>query len=270
MASTVVLITGKDDKTARVPSATNPDTTGANSGVGFATAKIIASTFENFHVLVAGRFLQKAEAAVSEIKAAGVKGLLSAIQLDVTDDKSIENAATFVDQKFGKLDVLVNNAGVANGDPDIKVRLRKCMDTNVTGPALVSAAFRPLLLKSQKPYSIYVSSVTGSLALASDPNSPPLIYRGPPRGEAYRASKAALNMLILQELVGLGDAPLKIFAVCPGFVRSNIAGTGEVGRIRNSKAGDPEDSARLILSVIQGKRDEDVGRFIHQDGVYPW
>ena len=270
MASTVILVTGKSDKTARVPSAIDCYNIGSNSGVGFATAKVIASTSEAFHVLVAGRSLEKAEAAVSEIKAAGVKGLLSAVQLDVTDDNSIEKAATFVNQNFGKLDVLVNNAAVANGDPDIKVRLRKCMETNVVGPAAVSAAFRSLLLKSQNPYSIYISSATGSLALASDPNSPPQIYRGPPRGEAYRASKAALNMLVLQELVELGGAPLKIFAVCPGFVRSNLAGTGEVGRIRNSKAGDPDDSARLILGVIQGKRDEDVGRFIHQSGVHPW
>ena len=69
------------------------------------------------------------------------------------------------------------------------------MDTNVIGPAVVSAAFRPLLLKSQKPYSIYVSSGMRSMAKASDPTS--ITYRGLPNGEAYRASKAALNMMVL-------------------------------------------------------------------------
>jgi NAD(P)-dependent dehydrogenase (short-subunit alcohol dehydrogenase family) len=133
---------------------------------------------------------------------------------------------------------------------------------------MISAAFRPLLLKSQNPYSVYISSVVGSNTLAADPTSP--VYRGPPGGEAYRTSKAALNMVILQELVALGDAPLKIFAVCPGFVRSSLAGDGDVGKARNKRAGDPEDSGKVVLSVVLGERDADVGRFIHKDGLYPW
>ena len=77
-------------------------------------------------------------------------------------------------------------------------------------------------------------------------------------------------MVILQELAQLGDTPLKIFAFCPGMVRSNLAGDGEFGRLRNSRAGDPEDSGRAILSAIQGERDADVGKFIHEKGTYPW
>lgn len=142
------------------------------------------------------------------------------------------------------------------------------MDTNVLGPVLVSAAFRPLLLKSQNPYSIYVSSVVGSLALAADPTS--FVFRGPPGGEAYRASKAALNMVVLQEIAQLGDAPLKIFMICPGMVKSNLAGGGERGRLRNLRCGDPEDSGRVILGAIQGEREADVGKFIHQNGIHPW
>ena len=83
----------------------------------------------------------------------------------------------------------MNNAAVGGRDPDIKTCLPRCIDTNVVGPALVSAASRPSLLKSQELFSIYVSSAVGSMAMASDPTS--TTYRGSPNREAYRASKAA-------------------------------------------------------------------------------
>ena len=241
---------------------------GANSGVGFATAKVIACASEVFHVIMASRSLEKAKSAMSEIEAAGIKGLLSTVQLDVTDERSIEQAVALINQKFGRLDVLVNNAAVGSRDPDLKTRFQLCMDTNVIGPAVVSAAFRPLLLKSQKPYSIYVSSGIGSLARVSDPTS--ITYRGIPNGEAYSASKAALNMIALQESIVFSSTALKVFAVCPGFVRSNLCGPSEEARCGWGKAGDPQVSGELILSVIQGERDADAGQFIYRDGVYPW
>jgi NAD(P)-dependent dehydrogenase (short-subunit alcohol dehydrogenase family) len=241
---------------------------GANSGVGFATAKVIASASEVFHVIMASRSREKAESAMSEIKAAGTKGSLSTVQLDVTDENSIQQAAALVQNKFGRLDVLVNNAAVGSRDPAVKTRFRLCMDTNVIGPALVSAAFRPLLLKSQKPYSIYVSSGVGSLARASDPTSP--THRDLSNGEAYRASKAALNMVALQESIEFNSAGLKVFAACPGFVRSNLRGPSEEARSGWGKAKDPAVSGEMILNIIQGHRDADAGRFVHRDGVYPW
>ena len=241
---------------------------GANSGVGFATAKVIACASEVFHVIMASRSLEKAKSAMSEIEAAGTKGLLSTVQLDVTDERSIEQAVALVNQKFGRLDVLVNNAAAGSIDPDVKTRFQLCMDTNVIGPAVVSAAFRPLLLKSQKPYSIYVSSGMGSMAKASDPTS--TIYRSLTNGEAYRASKAALNMVALQESIEFSSTALKVFVVCPGFVRSNLRGQSEEARSGWGKAGDPQVSGETILSVIQGERDADVGRFVHREGVYPW
>ncbi|MCJ1280475.1 hypothetical protein MMC21_008303 [Puttea exsequens] len=242
--------------------------TGANSGVGFATAKLLASASADYHVIIASRSLQKAEAAVSEIKEAGTKGGLSTIQLDVTDEDSIKKAAADVDQNFGRLDVLVNNAGIGSRDPDLKTRLRLCLDTNTIGPALVSEAFRPLLLKSQKPYSIYVSSGVGSLARASDPTSP--TYRSLSNGEAYRASKAALNMLAIQESIEFDSTNLKIFTMCPGFVRSNLRGTSEEARGGWGGAGDPIDSANIVLDIMKGKRDAEAGQFVQKNGVYPW
>ena len=118
--------------------------------MGFATAKVIACASEIFHVIMASRSLEKVKSATSEVDAAGKKGLLSTVQLDVTDERSIEQAVALVNQKFGRLDMLVNNAAAASRDPDVKTRLQLCMDTNVIGPAVVSAAFRPLVLKISK------------------------------------------------------------------------------------------------------------------------
>ena len=215
-----------------------------------------------------GRSLAKVESAMSEITAHSPNCDLSAMRLDVTDKESIEQAATLVQEKFGRLDVLINNAATATADVDVQTRFQLCMATNVTGPSLVSAAFRSLLLKSQKPYSIYVSSNLGSMTMSADPTSS--AYRNMPRWSAYRASKAALNMVALQESIEVSSTALKVFVMCPGFVVSNLRGTSEDARTGWGKAGDPEVSGKLVLSIVRGKRDADVGKFVHNDGVYPW
>lgn len=240
--------------------------------MGYATAKVLVGAVEDgFQVIMTGRSLDKVKAAMSEIEQAipVAKGRLSTAQLDVTDERSIEQAVAFVDNKFGRLDVLVNNAGLGNtGVSDLKKRLEVTLTTNTIGPALVAAAFRPLLLKSQKPYSIYVSSGEGSLSLACAPESRNVPR--PPNAESYRASKAALNMLAIQEWTDFRGKGLKTFAFLPGFVRSNLRGTSEEARSGWGKAGDPEDSGKGILKIIRGDRDGEAGQFLHLNGVYPW
>ena len=210
----------------------------------------------------------KAKAAMSEIEAAGIKGTLSTVQLDVTDEDSVEEAASHVQQEFGRLDVLVNNAGVGGLHQCFKAGFKRCMETNVTGPALVAAAFRPLLLKSQNPYSIYVSSGAQTLMRNAAQQTQP--HEGVGWGVAYRTSKAALNMLAVLEEREFGPRGLKVFAMSPGFVRSNLRGLGEDAISGWGKAGDPEVSGELVLSIVKGKRDADVGCLVHSDGIYPW
>lgn len=220
---------------------------------------------------MAGRSLVKVEEAKSELEASGVpKNRLSAVQLDVTDSSSIQQAASLVEDKFGRLDVLINNAGVYSTDPDIQARFRVTLETNVTGPVLVSLAFRSLLLKSPSPYSVYVSSGVGSIGLSDNPKSE--LYRSLPASvaSAYRASKAALDMLVVQESIEMRSTGMKVFTMCPGFVVSNLRGTSEQARTVGGLAGDPEVSGKTILSIVRGERDGDVGKFVHKDGVYPW
>ncbi|KAF2105791.1 short chain dehydrogenase/reductase [Lophiotrema nucula] len=253
MASSIVLITG------------------ANSGLGFAISKVLATTSSDFHIIIASRTLDKANEALASIEALQPKGTLSAIYLDVTDKSSIQAAAAQVEQTFGHLDVLINNAAVGGLDiEDVETRFKVCLETNVTGPALVSEAFRPLLLKSSNAYSIFVSSGQRTLprnALQTPPHfGTTQIQSGP----AYQVSKAALNMLAVLEARDYGGKGLKVFVLSPGFFESGLRGNSEEARTGWGKAGSAEVPASVVLSILRGDRDDDVGRFVHEGGVYEW
>lgn len=211
-----------------------------------------------------GRSLDKVNGAKAEIEAAGVKGKLSTFQLDITDDESIARAVKYVEEHHGHLDCLINNAATNATEADLKTRLRKCLETNVVGVAVIADQFRPLLLKSSNPYSIFIGSLVGTMAITE---SRAFIMT---HDDAYSTSKAALNMFMVLEHRDYGWKGLKVFGVCPGFVVSNIRGTSEEERNPGGQAGDPMVSGQTILSVIQGKRDAEVGKLIHKDGVYDW
>lgn len=243
--------------------------TGANSGIGYASSKIIASASPNYHVLVAGRSLPKVEAAIKQLQSeAQIKGKLTPLELDVNSDTSIAAAAKKVEQEFGRVDVLVNNAGIA-GLPakSYKEQIDMVLETNVTGPLLVSEAFMPLVLKSKNPYSIFVSSALGSLSKASDPKD--TIYYTD-NWQVYRMSKSALDMIAVTEYHKWTPKGVKVFALCPGLVRSFLRGPEEDRISAGGRAGDPDTSGETMLSIIEGNRDADVGKFVHKDGVYPW
>ncbi|KAL6713639.1 hypothetical protein ACLMJK_009104 [Lecanora helva] len=243
--------------------------TGANSGIGLATAKILACAPTNppYHIIMASRTPSKGATAIDSIKSSSnLHGSLSALQLDVTDESSIEAAAKKVEADFGRLDALINNAGVATKAPTFKEQLQTDFNTNVVGTAMVTQAFLPLLMKSQKPYLIHVSSGLGSVSQAADKSASNYSAAFP----AYRASKAALNMLMTQDWKELEGKGVKVFAFCPGLVESNLRGTGEMERSAGGRAGDPDVSGKTVLKMLEGERDADVGKFVHKDGVYGW
>jgi len=247
--------------------------TGANSGVGLATIKVLTSASTDYHVIISARSISNAQIAKSEIEAENPRSAsrLSIVQLDITDGASISRARDFVEKEFGHLDALINNAASGNGDPDVYTRYKICMDTNVVGPAVVADVFRPLLLKSSNPYSIFVSSGAGSFGRAIERfngtrDKPP----EPTNGGAYHVSKAALNMLALREHHAYVDKGLKVFAVSPGFVVSNLRGTSEELRTGWGKAGPASVAGETLLSILDGKMDADVGKLVYKDGVYDW
>ena len=141
------------------------------------------------------------------------------------------------------------------------------METNTVSPAVVTQEFATLLGKSSNPRIIYVSSRLGSITIRSDPNAPPWNedYK------SYRISKAAMNMLVACDTWEYGKKGYKVFAYHPGYVLTDLAGMREE-KLKKGVAT-PESSARGILAIIQGKRDSEVGGFLHGEEVglkLPW
>jgi NAD(P)-dependent dehydrogenase (short-subunit alcohol dehydrogenase family) len=131
---------------------------------------------------------------------------------------------------------------------------------------LATEAFIPLLLKSTFPCLIQISSALGSQVLASDTNN----AKSFETWDEYRMSKAALNMMTIQMHKRLKNRNVRVFAFCPGLVRSNLRGASEEAVTAQGNAGDPMESANALLDIIVGRRDKDAGKFVHKDGCYPW
>lgn len=175
---------------------------GANQGIGYETAKNLVHSSADYHVILGSRDISKGEAAAQTLLQAGAgdsvkatKGTASSVPLDVTDETSIAAAVEHVATDFGRLDVLVNNAGIiSTASPPTAQALRRVLETNVVGALAVTEAFLDLLRKAEHrpPRLVFVSSSMGSITHAASPASP---YYSP-HGTEYRTSKAALNMLM--------------------------------------------------------------------------
>ncbi len=182
--------------------------TGANRGIGLEVCRQMACL--DYRVLLTARDLEKAEAAAKNLD----QNNIASLQMDVTDEASIERAAAEVETRYGHLDALVNNAGAYYDywqkalDADLNT-VREAADTNFYGPWRVTQAFAPLLKQSAHPRIVNVSS--GAAALNS-------LGAGPP---AYIASKVALNALTRMLAAELKDGGVLVNAVCPGWVATD-------------------------------------------------
>ncbi|KAI0097337.1 putative short chain dehydrogenase/reductase [Nemania sp. FL0031] len=247
--------------------------TGANSGIGFETVKALAVTSSDFHILLGCRSVEKGQQALGDIHEAlgdSIKAIVSVIQIDICDHKSIEAAKAQIEGQFGKLDCLINNAGIiVYQKVDTMTSLRQTFETNVFGPLIVTEALEGLLRKSAKPYVVYVSSEQGSVSLRLEPE-----YKfREVRGDHYRMSKAALNMLASCHRYNFADWGCRVLAFNPGWCVSNL--TGEKGREMRKKGGarDPKDPAMALVDIVLGKRDSDIeknGMIDLDGGVLPW
>lgn len=130
----------------------------------------------------------------------------------------------------------------------------------------MTETFTPLLLKSAKPYLLHISSGMGSITLTGDPSR----FESRFDAQPYRMSKAALNMMTMRGSKLLGPQGVKVFAVCPGLVVSNLRGESEEARTVGGAAEDPMVSGQTVLKILEGERDADVGKFVSKDEVYPW
>lgn len=136
---------------------------------------------------------------MAELKALdNVKGTVEAINIDVTSDESVFSAAKIVEQKFGRIDGLVNNAGVSNKSDNPVTQLRENLAVNTVGPVLVTNAFVELLKKSSDPRLVFVTTSLASLLHATDPSSLYYQTKATYPYDYYRASKVALNMIMVE------------------------------------------------------------------------
>jgi NAD(P)-dependent dehydrogenase (short-subunit alcohol dehydrogenase family) len=194
--------------------------TGANKGIGFETARQLGAA--GMTVLVGSRDEQRGRDAEAALRKDGADARF--VQLDVTDEASVRRAAKWVEAELGRLDVLVNNAGIAGVDDSYlpsettMTALRAVFETNVFGVVTVTNAMLPLLRGAQAARIVNVSSGVGSLTWMSDPDSPMRDMIS----VAYPASKSALNMATLMYAKELRDTPIKVNAANPGYCATDL------------------------------------------------
>jgi NAD(P)-dependent dehydrogenase (short-subunit alcohol dehydrogenase family) len=200
--------------------------TGANRGIGLEVVRQLARL--GFTALLGSRDAEKGEQAAASLIAEGLKVL--PVRLDVTEQESIDTLRRWVEERFNKLDVLVNNAGVLYDSwqhavgADLKV-VRAAFETNTLGPWRVTETFLPLLRRSGGGRIVNVSSESGSLARMGG---------GTP---AYSVSKAALNVLTMKLADELRRERILVNSVCPGWVATEMGGRDAPRSVEEGAAG---------------------------------
>jgi len=194
--------------------------TGANKGIGFETARLLGG--RGMIVLVGARDEAKGLEAERQLRADGADARYLA--LDVTDEKSVGQAAERIEQEFGLLDILINNAGIARGDgaglpsQTTLPTLREVYETNVFGVVTVTNAMLPMLLRAPAAWIVNVSSEVGSVTSMTDPDGPMAAMASVP----YPSSKAALNMVTAMYAKELKATPIKVNAANPGYCATDL------------------------------------------------
>jgi NAD(P)-dependent dehydrogenase (short-subunit alcohol dehydrogenase family) len=241
--------------------------TGANKGIGLQIAKDLAA--HGFTVLVGSRNLEHGETAAKSLGADA-----RALQLDVTNQASIAAAADRIRSELGRLDVLVNNAGVSHagkpgrpleeiansGRPSVASldEVRAVFETNVFGVIAVTQAMLPLLREAPAARIVNVSSGSGSLTMNADPTNPHRAMFG----AVYSPSKTALNAITLAFALELESTGIKVNAACPGFTATdlnNFEGTRTV-----------QQAARHPVRLALLDENGPTGTFSNEKRPLPW
>ncbi len=239
--------------------------TGANKGLGKQVAKELVD--RGYIVFVGSRDVSNGQQAADEIGEGA-----HAIQIDTTDEQSIAAAAKRITEEFGRLDLLVNNAAIAQSGRYSSTEeilaagaasvasldeIRKVFETNVLGVLAVTQAMLPLIRLSATGRIVNVSSAIGSLTLNSDAGFPFRSYFSP----TYPASKTALNAITLALAIELEDSGIKVRAASPGYTATamnNFQGTDTV-----------EVGARALVAAALDT-ESPTGSFTGPDGALPW
>jgi NAD(P)-dependent dehydrogenase (short-subunit alcohol dehydrogenase family) len=231
--------------------------TGANKGIGLEIARQLARLQHT--VLIGARDPQRGEAAASELRSEGLDARF--VRLDVTDQRDIADAVRMIAATYGRLDVLVNNAAIAQDTaPPSQTSIdlmRRTYETNVFGLLAVTQAMLPLLRKAPAARIVNMSSGAGSFARTTSPD-----WRVEWATLAYNSSKSAVNAITVQLATELRDTPIKINAANPGYTAT------EMNQFRGERTVQQAAIAPVRLATLPA--DGPSGGFFEENGVVPW
>ena len=228
--------------------------TGANKGLGLEIARQLAH--KGMTVVVGARDEEKAKTAADKLKGEGLD--VHPVKLDVTSAEDIGKLPQFFQERFGQLDVLVNNAGVTyDFEDDITAdTLRRTYETNVIGPFAITKALLPLLKASPAGRIVNQSSMLGSLTLMSKGQGGEFMKPG------YTTSKAALNMLTVITAQELKGTKVKVNAAHPGWVQTDLGGKNAPLSV--------EEGAKTAVELATLDENGPTGAFLHKGKPMPW
>jgi len=235
--------------------------TGANRGIGLETAKQLGA--EGVTILAGARQQSAAEETAATLRGAGIDAY--GVKLDVVSEEDRKAAAKYIADKFGKLDILINNAGVAanTGFEPVNSQtsdseLARVFDTNLFAVVALTRELLPLIKKAPEGRIVNLSSILGSNTLHADPSSPIAGFKS----FAYDASKAALNTYTIHLAWELKDTPIKVNSAHPGWVKTEMGSEAAPMEI-------PEGAKTSVALATLGA-DGPSGRFIHLGQELPW
>lgn len=221
---------------------------GGNRGIGLEVCRQLAE--KGLTVIAGSRDEEKGEAAVE-----GLPGELMVRQLDVADPKSVERLGASIGREFGRLDVLVNNAGLSNDDgqsgegADLD-RVKEALEANLFGAWRLCEVVIPFMRRGGYGRIVNVSSGLGALE-GMGGGSP-----------GYRVSKAGLNALTRILASELGDAGILVNAISPGWVRTDMGGAGASRTV--------EEGADSIVWAATLPNNGPTGGFFRDRRPVPW
>ena len=233
--------------------------TGGNRSIGFETVRQLAE--KGVHVIIGARQRQQGVDAALSLQAQGLS--VEALELDVSHSPSIAAAVAAITQRHRRLDILVNNAGIIGDAPGLAsvepiADWRRVFDTNLFGVIETTQALLPLLRQSGAGRIVNLSSVLGSLTLHTTPGTLDAFKNL----AAYNVSKSALNAYTIHLAHELRDTPIKVNAVHPGYVRSDMnKGNGELS---------VPEGARSSVQMALLPADGPTGSYTHLGETLPW